>query len=195
MKKEIYKFPRSAFLSTEKDMSILVDLILKNENLKKLLYYTTKDCLDKPKLTEEESLSLFGKNIRIVPKVEIDEDIKNYIFISFDDFITNPSNPEFRNNSIHIDIVSHFDQWHLKDFQLRPYRIAAEIDAMLNQQRLTGIGQLYFLGAKQEILSNDWSCFCMIYQAIHGEEDKQLMPNPANEQNMIENFDNIFNEE
>jgi hypothetical protein len=54
---------------------------------------------------------------------------------------------------------------------------------------------LYFLGAKQEILSNDWSCFCLIYQAIHGEEDKQLMPNPANEQNMIENFDNIFNEE
>jgi hypothetical protein len=60
MKREVYKYPRSAFLSTEKDASIIVDLILKNENLKKLLYYTANDCLDKPRLTEEQSFSLFG---------------------------------------------------------------------------------------------------------------------------------------
>jgi hypothetical protein len=53
MKREVYKYPHSTFLSTEKDMNILVDLIMKNENLKKLLYYTSKDCLSKPKLTEE----------------------------------------------------------------------------------------------------------------------------------------------
>jgi hypothetical protein len=56
---------------------------------------------------------LFGKNIRIVPKITIDEDIKNYLFISFDNFITNPNNPEFRNNIIHIDIICNFDQWQL----------------------------------------------------------------------------------
>lgn len=193
MKREVYKYPHSTFLSTEKDLSILVDLILKNENLKKLLYYTTKDCLNKPKLTEDQSLSLFGNNIRIVPKVEIDENIKNYLFISFDDFITNPSNPEFRNNSLHIDIVCHFDQWHLKDFSLRPYKIAAEIDTMLKNQRLTGIGQMYFVGAKHEVLSNDWSCLCMVYQAIHGEEDKIGALNPVEEERATENFNEVFN--
>jgi hypothetical protein len=45
----------------EKDMGILVDQIMKDERLKKLLFYTTKDCLDKSKLTVDESLSLFGK--------------------------------------------------------------------------------------------------------------------------------------
>ena len=193
MKREVYKYPHSTFLSTEKDLNILVDLMLKNENLKKLLYYTSKDCLSKPKLTEEESLALFGSNIRIIPKIQIDENIKNYIFISFDDFITNPSNPEFRNNTIHIDVVCNFDQWHLKDFTLRPYKIAAEIDSMLKEQRLTGIGQLYFVGAKHEALSNDWSCLCMVYQAIHGEEDKIKPLNPADNSEIIENFDNIFN--
>jgi len=30
---------------------------------------------------------------------------------------------------------------------LRPYKIAAEIDTMLNQKQLTGLGKLEFLGA------------------------------------------------
>jgi hypothetical protein len=53
MKVETFKTPESSFLSIEKDLSIIVDLILKNNNLKKLLYYTTSDCLNKPELTED----------------------------------------------------------------------------------------------------------------------------------------------
>jgi hypothetical protein len=37
----------------EKDMSLISDMMMKNETLKKLLHYTTKDCLEKPKLTED----------------------------------------------------------------------------------------------------------------------------------------------
>ena len=48
MKKETYKYPHSSFLSVEKDMSIVVDYLFKNNKLKKLLYYTTKDCLTQP---------------------------------------------------------------------------------------------------------------------------------------------------
>jgi hypothetical protein len=42
-------------------MNIIVDRIMKNERLKKMLYYTSKDCLDRPRLTEDETISLFGK--------------------------------------------------------------------------------------------------------------------------------------
>ena len=63
MKIETYQFPESSFLSVEKDLSIITNMILKNNNLKKLLYYTSKDCLDKPKLTEDQSLELIGHNI------------------------------------------------------------------------------------------------------------------------------------
>lgn len=193
MKREVYKYPRSAFLSTEKDASIIVDLILKNENLKKLLYYTTNDCLDKPKLTEEQSFSLFGQNIRIVPKLEVNNDIKNYIIISFDDFTSNYSNPAFRDNTIQFDIICHFDCWNLKDFQLRPYRIAAEIDSMLNERRLTGIGKIEFLGAKQMLLTDEYAGLCLMYQTIHGDEDKKNALNPATEQQIEDNFDEMFN--
>ena len=37
-----YEFPHSIFLSVEKDMEIITNKILKNERLKRLLYYTTK---------------------------------------------------------------------------------------------------------------------------------------------------------
>lgn len=193
MKKISYTFPKSSFLSVEKDMNIIVDMMFKNERLKKLLYYTSKDCLDKPKLTEEETYDLFGKNIRIVPKLQVDGEVMNYIVISFDNFTSNATNPEFRDNVIEFDIVCHFDNWHMKDFELRPYKIAAELDTMFNDQRLTGIGTLQFLGAKQVILTNEYAGLCLMYEAIHGEEDKKGAPNPADEQDLIENFNKVFN--
>lgn len=193
MKIETYKEPKSSFLSVEKDASILIDLFLRNNNLKKLLYYTSADCLKKQNLTEDESLKLIGKNIRMVPKLEIDEPILNYIIISFDHFQINKNNPEFRDNLIEFDIVCHFNQWQLSDFQLRPYRIAAEIDSMLHAQNLTNFGKMKFINASQEVINDEFAELCLLYHVIHGEEDKKFMPNPNNEQQMIDNFNEIFN--
>ena len=106
-----YEFPHSSFLSVEKDMEIITNKILKNERLKRLLYYTTKDALDKPDKGEDASLELFGKNIKIVPKLYIDGSVLNYIIISFDNFTPNATNPEFRDYIIEFDFICHFDQW------------------------------------------------------------------------------------
>ena len=195
MKIVSYTYPNSGFLSTEKDMGIIVNAIMKNDRLKKMLYYTTTDCLNKPKLTQEQTLDLFGKQIKIVPKLYVDGSVMNYIIISFDNFTLNTTNPEFRDNIIEFDIVCHFDQWHMKDFELRPYKIAAELDSMFNEQHLTGIGTLKFLGANQMILTDEYAGLCLMYQAVHGEEDKKKMPNPMDEQAFIENFDAMFNED
>ena len=53
MKVESYTYPHSSFLSMEKDMNIIIEHIFKNNRLKKMLYYTTRDCLSKPNLTDE----------------------------------------------------------------------------------------------------------------------------------------------
>lgn len=193
MKIQSYTYPKSSFLSAEKDMNIIIDRIIKNDRLKKMLYYTSRDCLNKPNLTEDETVSLFGKQIKIVPKLYVDGSVLNYIIISFDNFTRNGNNPEFRDNIIEFDIICHFDQWHMKDFELRPYKIAAELDSMFDNKRLTGIGKLEFLGANQIILTDEYAGLCVMYQAIHGEEDKKKMPNPVDEEEFIENFDAIFN--
>ena len=193
MKIQSYTYPKSSFLSVEKDMNIIIDHILKNDRLKKMLFYTTRDCLNKPNLTEDETFGLFGKQIKIVPKIYVDGSLQNYIIISFDNFTSNATNPEFRDNIIEFDIICHFDQWHMKDFELRPYKIAAELDSMFADKRLTGIGELKFLGANQMILTDEYAGLCVMYQAIHGEEDKKNAPNPIEQQAIEKNFNEIFN--
>lgn len=195
MKVVNYEFPKSSFLSVEKDLEIITNKIFKNTRLQRLLYYTTPDALNKPNLTEDEKQSLFEKNIKIVPKLQIDNEVLNYIIIGFDNFTPNPQNTEFRNNFISFDIICHFDQWKLKDsFQLRPYRIAAELDTMLDNQHLTGIGTLNFLGANHLVIDDEYAGISLIYNTVHGEEDKKGQLNPANNEKFEKEFNEIFNQ-
>ena len=180
--------PKSSFLSMEKDMHLISNMLLKNQRLKKMLHYTTPICLGQPDLTEDESVEMFGKNIKMVPKLYVDNSVLNYIIVSFDNFTPNSSNPEFRDNIIEFDIICHFDQWTLKDFQLRPYRIAAEIDSMFDEKHLTGIGTLKFLGANQMILTDEYAGLCLMYVAVHGDEDKLNMSNPRDQEQFEKDF-------
>lgn len=184
---------KSSFLSMEKDLQIISNMIVKNPRLQRLLYHTSPDCLSKPNLTEDQVLELFGKNVKIVPKLYVDGSVLNYIIINFDNFTTNSTNPEFRDNIIEFDIICHFDQWQLQDMQLRPYKIAAELDFMFNDRRLTGIGKLEFLGANQMILTDEYAGLCLMYQAIHGEEDKKDMINPRDAAQYEKDFNQLIN--
>lgn len=184
------KFLKSSFLSAEKDMGLISMEILKNERLKRLLYYTDKYALaqavptpngmvprvDLCRMDEDPSASLFGKNIKLVPKIEVDQLERNYLLIRFRNFVPNPNNPEFRDNIIEFDILCPYEQWQLENFQLRPYRIAAEIDSTFDKKHLTGIGKLEFNGADQIILNDHFAGLCLTYRAIHGEEDKMVTP-------------------
>lgn len=194
MKIETYQFPKSSFLSIEKDLSIITNMMLKNERLKRLLYYTTPDALNKNNITSEQTYELFGNNIRIVPKLVIDKTIENYVIISFDNFTPNATNPEFRDHIISFDIICHFDQWHLKDFQLRPYKIAAEIDSMIDGKHLAGIGETQFLGANQLILNDEFAGISLMYAVINGEDDKKNMLNPQDNKQFIEEFNKMLNQ-
>lgn len=192
MKIEGYHIPKSSFLSMEKDTGIIVDQILKNNRLKKLLYYTTSDALERPNLTEDQSLELLGNNIKIIPKVYVDGSVLNYILINFDNFVES-ENPQFRDNTIQFDIICHFDQWQLKDYALRPYKIAGELDSMFNLKKLTGIGYLEFLGGTQITLTDEFAGLCLMYRTVHGEEDKKFMPNRNDDAQFIQDFKDYVN--
>ena len=184
------KMPKSSFLSMEKDTSLIINKMLDNPRLKRLLYYTSKDALNSPNLNEDQSLDLINKNIKIVPKLYVDGSVLNYIVINFKNF-TPSENPEFRDNIIEFDIICHFDQWQLQDFALRPYKIAAEIDSMFNNTHLTGIGLLQFVGATQTVLTDEFAGVCLLYEATHGGEDKKFMPNPKDEERFQQDFEQM----
>ena len=192
MKLDGFKQYKSSFLSMEKDMAILMNAMLNNERLKRLLYYTTNDALDKPNLTEEQSISLIGTNIKNVPKLVLDKSVLNYIIVSFDNFLET-DNPEFRDNMIEFAIICHMDQWPLKDFALRPFKIAAEIDTIFNNKKFTGMGKLQFLGCKIIGINNEFAGVALLYGTVHGGEDRVNQPNPQNEERAYEDFKSFIN--
>lgn len=190
-----YHFPKSGFLSIEKDYALIIDKILNNSRIMKLLYYDTNNALDIVEdLNQSQVQEVLDTKIKLVPKVYIDGSMRSYIVINFDSFEPNRTNPEFRDNLIYFDIVCHVEQWMLQDFQLRPYKIAGEIDSMFNNQKLTGIGVLEFLGSQQVVVNEDYIAISLLYRAVHGEEDKIHMLNPQDEEQFIQDFEEMYNE-
>jgi hypothetical protein len=80
--------------------------------------------------------------IVLEPKIRMNEheEIKAYIILSFDNFVPNATNPEFRDCTVNFDIICHTDCWDIGNYRMRPLKIAGFIDGILNRTKLSGIG-------------------------------------------------------
>lgn len=173
MKKDLYTYPKSSFLGMPKDANLIMKKILSNRNILKLLEYGVKDWEDRPDVTNEMIEEMFdSKQISSVPNVKIDQPEKTYLRLSYGTTVRNSTNPEFRDNTFGIDIICHYDNWDLGDYELRPYRIAGEIDSMLDGFHLTGIGELEFISAVPYIYDQEFAGLTLTYLAIRGNEDR-----------------------
>lgn len=184
---DLTKKLQSSFLSCEKDMALILQKLFiqdkkKGEELKRLLIINTPDCLDNytseiyKKKLEEMSLSKMIDEgyICISPELKMyeHEEVKSYIIISFNDFTTNATNPEFRDCTVTFDVICHVNTWNLGNYRLRPLKIVGYIDGILNKTKLTGIGTFNFLGCAELVLNDELSGYTLMFRAIHGGEDK-----------------------
>ena len=173
MKKNLFEYPKSSLLGMPKDASLIMERILSNQNVLKLLTYNTKDWKNKPPVTGDMIKEMFEtQQISSVPRIKVDRPEKTYLRLIYGTTVRNSTNPEFRDNTFGIDIICHYDNWDLGDFELRPYRIAGEIDSMLDKTHLTGIGELEFVSATPYIYDEEFAGVSLTYLAIRGNEDK-----------------------
>lgn len=174
MTNNTYEFSKSSFLGMAKDTSLIMNKILDNKTVLRLLYYNDPDILEKKKeVTSAQVKEMFDtKQISNIPKVKVDKEKKSYLRVTFDSFTPNTENTFYRDHIVEIKIICHFDDWGLTNYELRPYRIAGEIDSLLNAKHLTGIGELTFLGADQDIYDDEYGGVTLRYLAIRGNEDK-----------------------
>ena len=178
MKHNSYEYPKSSLLGMPKDAAIIIDRILSNPNLLRLLVYETRDWQSQPLPNGEQIKELFTSHqISSVPKIKIDSKEKTYIRLTYGTVIRNASNPEYRDNTFGIDIICHYDNWDLGDFELRPYRVAGEIDAMLDKTHFTGLGELEFVSATPYVYNEEFAGVSLTYLAVRGHEDQK---NPVN---------------
>lgn len=179
MKKDLVTTIESSFLSCEKDLQEIIELLfVKNKPhsdiLKRLLIITNDDCLinnSKEYIDIVNSYSLKRLVdegfIRNKPKLTVEEDRKTYIVITFTNFTPNGDNPAFRDCIINFDIICNQANWNLNGFSCRPIKIMGYIDGMLNGARLSGIGTLQFAGSDILVLSEDLIGYTLSYYAIH----------------------------
>lgn len=175
----------SSFLSCEKDAETIIKKLFVtskpySDELKRLLVINTKDCLDKSNQNYNKIIESFSvkelmkdKYITLIPKLKMKEheEVKSYIILTFDNFIPT-SNPEFRDCTIHFDIISFTDYWDLGDYQIRPIKIAGIIDGILNNCKLSGIGTLNFAGMEEVVYSEDLAGYSIMFIATHGSDDQ-----------------------
>ena len=121
----------------------IVTRLMANDNLVNLLYYTNKDPLNQPHLTDQEKKEkIFEKLIKIIPRVGPKEDASSIIAIRVISGHKMNSNSEFKDVKIGIEVFVPLTQWIIKDTNLRPFAILGEIEKSLNEKTINGLGKL-----------------------------------------------------
>ena len=135
-----------------------------NQNLLKLLYYTDKDPLNKPDLTEEQiKKEIFEKLIKIVPRVGPKETATSLISLKVMRGRPVSSNNEFENTAISIEIFTPMTQWLIKDESLRPFKIMGEIKKSLKDKTINGMGKMMYTGYDLNFLTDEISAYEMTF--------------------------------
>ena len=175
----------SSFLSCEKDTELIIKKLFVDsrpysDELKRLLLINTKDCLDdrtNPIYIEKIQNTSIGDLIeqgylRLKPQIAMGEnqEVMSYLRISYDNF-TPTTNLHYRDCIVMIDILCNIDAWDIGNFRQRPLKIAGYIDGILNDNKLTGIGTLEFVGCNEIVLSENLAGYCLAYRAVHGDDD------------------------
>ncbi len=153
------------FSQVGRDLQLVMERLVTNENIAKLLYYGDKDALSKPNISAEVRLSMVNDYIRVVPVLPKDLEAKNYIIIQFDSFSPSGSDAmTYKDFVLTFDIFCNAQNWILDGYQLRPYAIMDEIDKMFNMSKLNSSGPINFIGANSIIINENLLGFNLAYR-------------------------------
>lgn len=138
----------------------IVTRLMANDKLVNLLYYTDKDPLNQPHLTDaEKKAKIFEKLIKIVPVVEPRDDEKSVIAIRVIGGSKIGANTEFRNIKISVEVFVPMTTWIFKDTNLRPFAILGEIQSSLQGKKINGLGQIEGGDFDLSFLTKEMGCY------------------------------------
>lgn len=142
------------------NFQLIINRLLANQNLLKLLYYTDKTPLSGNNLTEEQiNNEVFNKLIRIVPKMLPQDNAQSHIGLRIQNGIPNGENTEFRLVHFDFEVFTPLTQWLIVDSNLRPFAIMGEIEKSLKNKRVKGLGTIKGNGFNLEFISDEMSCY------------------------------------
>ena len=143
----------------------IANTLMQDQRLCRLLKYQVRDPFNELKYPDVDGVELLNKQIMITPKIWDESTEKtSYIVALFNTFTTNMLNPDYKLDTIGIDIACPYDEWVLDGSSLRPYLIMQEIDEKFNGAQLAGIGTLQFVRADRNVFTSQIGGYTMTYQ-------------------------------
>lgn len=142
----------------------IISRLQTNQNLLKLIYYTSKDPLNEEDLTEEQiKTEVYNKLIKIVPRIGYKETAQSMISMRVVRGRNNSENGEFRDFEIDIEVFVPLTQWFIKDSNLRPFAIMGEIHKSLNNKTINGLGKMTGGNFQINFLTDEIVSYEMVY--------------------------------
>ena len=141
------------------NLFLIAKRLLSNNNLCRLLINIDKNPLENEVL---EPLSLMGKQLLIVPKVnEKDFNSDGKIVLLYPSGSLDTTNTEFKNVTLELLIYTPLSTWIINDENLRPFLVMSEIEESLKDKRMNGVGTLKYKGFEIQTLTDTLSCYKM----------------------------------
>ena len=145
-----------------KNLILICNMLLQDQDLCKLLLYTTKNPLSEPTIVDTDSL--MNKNIRVIPKMPDEASEKgSFVTVLLDEFVVDEDNEQVKAITIRFDVICPLDEWVLNTDSLRPFLIMNQIQEKFQGARLNGIGTLKFIGADRVSFSDYYGGYSMVF--------------------------------
>ena len=142
----------------------IVTRLMANDDLVNLLYYTDKDPLSQPHLSDEEKKEkIFEKLIKIIPNVPDREDARSVVAIRVVGGSKLNSNTEFQRVKVSIEVFVPFSSWLIKSTNLRPFAILGEIQKSLEGKKINGLGKIEGGDFDLSFLTKEMSAYEQIF--------------------------------
>lgn len=135
--------------------------LIDNKNLCRLLINTDLDPLNEETHGDINTLSLFHKNIKVIPLIAADEQTtqsKIVILYSSGEVGANLSTEAL---SFIITIYVPFKEWLITGDTLRPFAIMSEIRQSLQDRRINGLGEIKYDSFNLATLTEEMGCYTM----------------------------------
>lgn len=133
--------------------------LLANQKLCKLLIYTDKNPLSHEDISNTKSL--LNSRIRVLPKIEPQEDTQSTVVLLLNSGSKNGHNSEFKTLNLFICVYVPFEEWIINDTQLRPFAIMSEIQSSLDGKQIKGLGKLTLEEFSLDLITDEMGIYRM----------------------------------
>lgn len=144
----------------------VIDKLLNNQALLRLLMYTDDNPLDTDKANirkAEVYQDGINGNIRVVPILPNKDDETSVLILRVNQGVPDRNNEEVLNIFFTIEVFVPSTQWMIRGNNLRPYAIMGEIQRSLQNQEINGLGTIQGAGFRSNFITEEMTNFMMSY--------------------------------